>query len=636
MTPDLDTDSVTAHYTRDVSLDYEIPPSPFKIQRMNNSTESAEIPIVSNVDVMPVASIPPSLASSKSAVTPCPPLDSKPEEIAIIGIGCRYPNDIYSPDEFWDRTLVDANSFITDIPTTTRKSFRRASPTIRGGFLSKEVVEEFDCGFFGLSPSEAKSMDPQHRLILETVHSALEDANIPLDSLKGTDTGVFIGCRPSGHDVRNFELFGMDDSPRYTAVGTDLTFSANRVSFWLDLKGPSHSVTSACSTGGVLLDIGVRSILQGQCKMAVVGAVSVMTHESVFGILKAAGIQSVAGKCASYDKDADGYVPTESSVVFIIKKLSDAVKCGDRIIATVSGISNRHKGREGLGISYPCGDANTNAINEALAAAKWTSDEVEFVEAHATGTKTGDPVEAAAIAKSFQSETRSSPVYIGAVKSIVGHTENVAALTSMVKVCLAMREDMIPPTLLDLSRLNPAVAKSFDIIPAEIPTKSTPWNSISFGKKSLVLAAGLGGSVIAVAMKAAPFNSATQSISSVCRVLTISAANPSSLLALRDSYVALISKSGEDVLNRIVVSSNLGRQHMRQRIAIPVENKASLIGSLQRSELHKLSPKKPTFIFVFPGQGSLDLEACAEMHRTVAAFRQCIQVNLLRNGFSGI
>ncbi|KAJ3069136.1 hypothetical protein HDU98_007801 [Podochytrium sp. JEL0797] len=545
--------------------------------------------------------------------------------VAIVGIGLRYPEGIETTDAFWDM-LINAKDLITNINPKERQSFKNASPSVRGGWLSKEVVEEFDCTMFGLSPTEAKLMDPQHRIILETVYSALEDANIPADSLRGTDTGVFMGCRPAGHDVRIHELYGDKGPPRHTATGSDLALCANRISFWLDLLGPSFSSTSACSSGGVLFDLAIRSVLQGQCKTALVGAMSIISHAITFSILEAAGIQTVdAGRCASYDKDADGYVPCESSVVFVIKRLDEAVKNGDRIVATICGVSDRHKGKEGLGITYPCGEANTSAINQCLSEAKWKMDDVDFIEAHATGTKTGDPVESAAIAKSFIGRKRSSPLLIGAVKSILGHTENVASLTAIVKVALAMNAGTIPPTLLDPKRLNPAVDKSFKTIPAIIPTSSVPWpQQQDQDKKALVLAAGLGGSVVALAVKSAP--NSVQDVSPVAasRVLTISATSAASLSALRDSYVALISATPDDEIARLVVSSNLARQHMRLRLAIPADKKESLLTALKKWAPVKAVKKQP-IVFVFPGQGSLDLQACAAMFKSVATFRDAIK-----------
>ncbi|KAI9349578.1 hypothetical protein BDR26DRAFT_852386, partial [Obelidium mucronatum] len=576
---------------------------PMKQGKMSVVEKAADSPSVLELEPPITFSPPPPPAVVEAATAPAAQVPNPDADaVAIVGIGCRYPDGIESLDGFWD-VLVNAKDLITDIPTQTRQSFKKVPPSVRGGWLSTEVVEEFDCGMFGMSPSEAKCMDPQHRIIMETVYSALEDANIPADALRGSDTGVFIGCRPTGHDIRMNDLYASKNLPRYTAVGSDLTFSANRISFWLDLKGPSFSLTSACSSGGVLLDLALRSLIQGQCKTAIVGAMSVISHDTTFAVLESAGIQTVeAGRCASYDKDADGYVPTESSVVFIVKRLDEAVKSGDRILATISGISDRHKGKEGLGITYPCSEANTDAINEVLTRANWTTDDVDFIEAHATGTKTGDPVEAAAIAKAFKSGLRTEPVQIGAVKSIVGHTENVAALTAMVKVVLAMRENSV------------------------IPTSPVSWPAAAVDKKSLVLAAGLGGSVIAVALKAAPAPAAVDfGALNVCKVLTISAASATSLAALRDSYVALISKAPEEDLARITVSSNLGRQHMRQRLALPAENKKALLTALDKWVPVKAPSKKQPIVFVFPGQGSLDLKACAELFKNVVAFRSCIE-----------
>ncbi|KAJ3076286.1 hypothetical protein HDU98_004585 [Podochytrium sp. JEL0797] len=552
-------------------------------------------------------------------------LNADANSVAIVGIGLRYPEGIETTDAFWDM-LVNAKDLITNIDPKVRQSFKNASPSIRGGWLSKEMVEEFDCTMFGLSPTEAKLMDPQHRIVLETVYSALEDANIPADSLRGTDTGVFMGCRPTGHDVRARDLYGDGAIPRHTATGADLALCANRVSFWLDVLGPSFSLTSACSTGGVLFDLAIRSVLQGQCKTALVGAMSIISHETTFSILEAAGIQTVdAGRCASYDKDADGYVPCESSVVFVIKRLDEAVKNGDRIVATICGVSNRHKGKEGLGITYPCREANTAAINQCLSEAKWKTDDVDFIEAHATGTKSGDPIESAAIAQSFVGRKRSSPLLIGAVKSILGHTENVAALTAIVKVALAMSANAIPPTLLDPKRLNPAVDKSFKTIPAIIPTSSVPWpQQQDQDKKALVLAAGLGGSVVALALKSPPSSALNVSPSAATRVLTISATSAGSLSALRDSYVALISNTREDEIARLAVSSNLARQHMRLRLAIPAGTKESLLATLKKWAPAKAAKKQP-IVFVFPGQGSLDLQACAAMFKSVAPFRDAIK-----------
>ncbi|KAJ3125228.1 hypothetical protein HK098_000426 [Nowakowskiella sp. JEL0407] len=554
--------------------------------------------------------------------------------IAIVGAGCRFPGDINSTTEFWN-ALSQGQSVITDLPTD-RKSFKGVTMPLRGGFLSTTVVEGFDCPFFAMSPNEAKLMDPQQRVLLETAYSALEDAGISVNDIKGSDAGVFISARSVGHDARMSEAFG-ETQPRYVVTGADHSFCSGRISHTFDLKGPSFTMSSACSSGGILLDLASKSLADRQCSVAIIGAATVVSHMFAFNMLSAAGIMSQKlGRCATYDKDADGYVPTESSVCFVLKRLDDAIQNGDKIMGVLGSIANTHKGTEGLGITSPGPNATAFAIKECLKLSGLHADEIDFLEAHGTGTKAGDTLEATAIANAFSERT--TPLLVGACKAGFGHTENVATLTSLLKVCLAMRHSTIPPTLLDKTRMNPEVESQFKKIQADVPTTNVPWPDSSTNdeiKRAVVMSAGLSGTVVTLSVRSA---SSKETDVIVARpeddpisILTISATSLNALERQKNNYVEVLRNPPTEIMEtdfikELCVNSNVRRTHFKYRITAQAKSISELVSVLDAplSTLVDSKPASKNVVFVFPGHGSFDRKLCQDLYRQVEAFRQSI------------
>ncbi|KAI9335188.1 hypothetical protein DFJ73DRAFT_663412, partial [Zopfochytrium polystomum] len=556
--------------------------------------------------------------------SPNSPTPTESEAIAIIGIGARLPKGIETLDDAWEMFL-SAGDLIT-APPRDRSTFRKTDD-FRGGFLSREHAETVDGAFFGVSPKEASTMDPKQWLLLETTLSAFEDALIPPDSLKGRSVGVFMCARPDGFEVRLSKLLPQDEKPSLLATGADLALPANRVSYFFDFKGPSITINTACASGGTATDLAVRSLLAGQCEAALIGGSVVMADRSVYLTSKAAGIISAKqGRCATFQTDADGYVPCESAIVLLARRLSDATRDGNRIYAVIDGAAQRHKGREGMGISAPSQHGVAGCIRDVLAVSRWQASDVDFVEAHATGTVQGDQVEALGIADGLREERGRRGrgrrrLLIGAAKSHVGHTEGVAALTAVLKVCLAMQRGVVPPSRVDPARIRDSIADAFGGIGAEVAVAPAPWPSSE--KRALVVAGGLGGVVSAIALRSPPATRVPAPSSAVARasIFTISAKSKRALEALTAKYRNWIDGLEEGKLWLASVATNIGRQHYAWRHAAVGNTKSAVVRSLDESKgKQSFQGRTRPLVLVFPGNGSFSGASCMESLQGVEAF----------------
>ncbi|KAI8835427.1 thiolase-like protein, partial [Chytriomyces cf. hyalinus JEL632] len=363
------------------------------------------------------------------------------QQVAIIGVGCRFPGDINTPEEYWN-ALMAGHNFINGVPEG-----RADISGIKGGFLSKKMTQMFDGAMFGISPLEAKAMDPQQRILLETAWNALEHANVTPSSINGTNTAVFASIRSQGFDRKMADVYGTE-MPRYMATGVDQALPANRISHFFKLKGVSYNLTSACNSGALLLDCASKAFADLTCDRAIIGGSSISSHQTYFDILRSAGIMSTDnGRCAVFDSSADGYVPTESCIVFVVRPLEAAIRDGENILGVVEGIVNHHNGGDSMGIAAPSKTRQIEVLKGTLDYVGWKPDEVDLYEAHVTGTKLGDQLEASVITTVFKSETRTVPLSIGALKGALGHTENLSALAAILKVIMAMNLGTLPPNL---------------------------------------------------------------------------------------------------------------------------------------------------------------------------------------------
>src|SRR5580692_2292942 len=401
----------------------------------------------------------------------------KREPIAIVGMGCRFPGGADSPEEFW-RVLRDGVDTISEVPSDRWDLDSIYDPvagkpgkicTRYGGFLGS--ADRFDPLFFGISPREAASMDPQQRLLLEVAWETLENAGQSPEKLAGTKTGVFVGVCNSDH-LRRISELDPSELDMYLATGASHSIIPGRVSYFLGLHGPSICLDTACSSSLVAIHLACLSLRVRECRAALAGGVSLMLAPDSTIMFSRSGLLAKDGRCKTFDAAADGYARGEGCGMVLLKRLSDALADGDRVMAVIRGSAVNQDGRSG-GITAPNGLAQQAVIREALAAAHIEPHEVDYVETHGSGTSLGDPIEVGALSAVYgNGRPKSDPLYIGSVKTNIGHAEGAAGIAGLMKLVLSLESRQIPPHL-NLKTLNPYI--QWDEIPVEVPTQLRPW-----------------------------------------------------------------------------------------------------------------------------------------------------------------
>ncbi|WP_323769813.1 type I polyketide synthase [Antarctobacter sp.] len=377
------------------------------------------------------------------------------ESIAIVGIGCRFPGGAATPGAFWN--LLEAGIDATCEVPAERWSIQRfydpdpATPgkiyTNRGGFL-RESIREFDARFFGISPREAAQMDPQQRLLLEVAWEAFEHAGIVPDDMRGSLTGVFVGGFTIDNKIHLLNALNREAITSHTAVSATLGMLSNRLSYIYDLRGPSITTDTACSSSMVALHLAVQALRRGECDTALVGGVNVMFRPAYMVAMSKGGFLSPDGRCKSFDARGDGYGRGEGAGMLVLKPLSAAERDGDTIQAVILETGVNQDGRTD-GITLPNVDAQAALVERVLDRAQVSPAEVQYVEAHGTGTRAGDATEAESLSRSIARKRPASagPLVIGSAKSNIGHLEAAAGVAGVIKAALALKHRKIPPSL---------------------------------------------------------------------------------------------------------------------------------------------------------------------------------------------
>ncbi|MEN9866243.1 MAG: hypothetical protein RL748_1833, partial [Pseudomonadota bacterium] len=561
--------------------------------------------------------------------------DKQREPIAIVGAGCRMPGGANDLDAYWE-LLSQGREGVREIGQDRwdMTRFYDADPARPGKMYAKRIglldqIDIFDAEFFGISPREADRMDPQQRLLLETCWQALEHAGHAPKDLVGSKTGVFIGiCNADYANLRTAlaNTEGFETVTAYDGTGTTFSVAAGRISYMLGLKGPCFAVDTACSSSLVAMHVAAQSLHNRESNLALVGGVNLILDPVTSIIFSKANMLAPDGRCKTFDAKANGYVRGEGCGVVVLKRLSDALADGDRILALLRGSALNQDGHS-QGLTAPNEKSQVQVIQDALKAAELEPDDIDYIEAHGTGTSLGDPIEMSAIATVFGKSARSRPLFVGSVKTNIGHTEAAAGLAGVLKVVAAMQHDAIPPHL-NFSEPSPMI--NWDAVDVQIPRQSVPW--LSDGKRRFagVSAFGFGGSNAHVILEEAP-EQPSPSVSSEpaapC-LLTVSAKSDKALQAQLGQFARHVMSRPELELQAFCHSANIGRNHFACRRAFVAASRAELLTQLEQAGQEFVagsgSGRSRPLAFLFSGQGAQYVGMGRDLYESQPVFRAVI------------
>jgi acyl transferase domain-containing protein len=561
------------------------------------------------------------------------------EPIAILGIGCRFPGGADNPDAFW-RILAEGIDTVTEIPSdrwqvedyydpdpeATGKSYSRW-----GAFLKQ--VDQFDPAFFGISPREAEKMDPQQRLLLEVAWEALENANIAPSSLFSSRTGVFLGMTTSDYAHLETRELGQQALDAYFGSGVAHSIATGRLSYFLGLNGPSISVDTACSSSLVSTHLAVQSLRTGESDLALAGGVNLILTPDGMITASRSRMMSFDGRCKTFDSHADGYVRGEGCGIIVLKRLSDAQQDGDRILAVIAGSALNQDGRSN-GLTAPNGLAQEAVIRAALKDAGLAPEDVDYIEAHGTGTSLGDPIEIRALGAVFSSaRSPHQPLRVGSVKTNIGHLEASAGVAGIIKVILALQNEMIPPHL-HFKDPNPHI--TWNTLPIQVTAERTPWVSTTTRRRVAGVSSfgfsGTNAHILIGEVEAGQPRQAAQARS--YHLLALSAKSKPSLRILTNRYKNYLEENPSEDLGNVCLSANSGRSHFWNRIAVVVRESTqaqrllNAYSSQMESEgLHQgdsFGEASPSIAFLFTGQGAQHVGMGKLLFQTQPDFRQTL------------
>jgi acyl transferase domain-containing protein/acyl carrier protein len=558
------------------------------------------------------------------------------EQVAIIGLGLRFPG-AKDPESFW-RLLHQGVDAITDIPPERWDLDELYDPkpstpgkmiTRHGGFLDR--VDLFDPSFFGISPREAASIDPQQRLILEVAWEALENAGISPDTLSGSQTGVFIGI--GNHDYSRLQSQDLTRLNAYDGPGASLSITANRLSYTLNLRGPSLAVETSCSSSLVAVHLACQSLETRESNLCLVGGVSVILSPESNIIFSHAQMMAADGRCKTFDASADGYVRGEGCGTIVLKRLAEAIRDEDNILAVIKGSAVNQDGLSN-GLTAPNGLAQQAVIRKALDNAGVAPARISYVEAHGTGTSLGDPIEIKSLqAVLIEGRQPTQTCHIGSVKTNIGHLEPASGMAGLIKTILSLQHRQIPPHL-HLDRLNPYI--KIENTPFAIPTTLQKWEVDDETRLAGVSAFGFGGTNAHVILEEAPAPvvGSNNNLERAEHLLTLSAKSAQALQDLAQSYETKIQSHPEVSIGDLCFTTNTGRSHFNHRLAIVANSTAQLCERLSAVVAGKdttefvsgqiTSRKSPQIAFLCTGQGAQYAQMGKQLYDTQPVFRTTI------------
>jgi mycoketide-CoA synthase len=539
------------------------------------------------------------------------------EPIAIIGLGCRFPGGASTPEKFW-RLLESGTDAVREIPPERWDigSYYDPDPGVPAKMSTRwagllDQVDQFDADFFGIAPREAAAMDPQQRTLLEVAWETLNDAGHSPESLSGSSTGVFFALYNS--DYARLQFADPATISAHTSSGTSHGVAAGRLSYLLNLHGPSMAIDTACSSSLVAVHLACQSLRAGECSLALAGGVSALiTPEETISLSKW-GMLAPDGRCKTFDATANGFVRGEGCGMVALKRLADALGDGDRVLALVRGSAVNQDGRSAA-LTAPNGIAQEAVLRQALKNARITSGQLSYVEAHGTGTALGDPIEVEALAAVLgQPRPDSSTCRLGSVKTNLGHLEAAAGVAGLIKIVLAMQHQMIPPHL-HFKKLNPLISLEGTCL--VIGREAVPWPASAVPRCAGVSSFGFGGTNAHVILEEAPqlptSAEAARRSNPGSRLLPISARNGRALGELAEEYAAFLSDEragGQESLGDLCYTASLRRWHYPARVAFVGATQEEMTARIraylaEKGERAEIWEKPGKLVFVFSGHGS--------------------------------
>ncbi|MBK8096142.1 MAG: SDR family oxidoreductase [Planctomycetes bacterium] len=575
-------------------LSYLATPSPPFASRWSRSSGSARLPIEN--------------ATSRTA-SPHLMADT---DIAVVGMACRLPG-ARDPAEFWQllRDGREARQEFTDDQLRAAgvpEAALRDPQYVKAGMVLADI-DRFDAPFFGFSPRDAAIMDPQHRVFLEVAWEAFENAGHVPERFAGR-VGVFAGCGMNTYLLHNIltnrELVQQIGMFLIRHTGNDKDFLATRVSYQFDLRGPSVNVLTACSTSLVAIHQAAQSLLAGECDLALAGGVTILVPQDLGYRYEDGEILSPDGHCRAFDADSKGTIFGSGAGAIVLRRLQDAIADGDQILAVLAGSAVNNDGARKVGYLAPSVDGYAEVVAEALALANIPADQVQYLEAHGTGTPVGDPIEVEALTQAFRVTSQARGTCgIGSVKTNIGHLDTAAGIAGFLKVVLAMQHGRLPASL-NWRTPNPLI--DFAASPFTVVREARDWPAPPQGRIAGVSSLGVGGTNAHVIVRQGPAPSPAEPSVRRAHLLPLSGKSVDAVLAAAGRMATFLDDQADTVLADVGFTAQAGRKAFAQRVAVAGATASELAAALRapslRNQIRKASERAVQVVFLFPGGGA--------------------------------